>query len=153
MRIGETVMGHLSQMFDEIEAAVRLFTDDLWRREGAKDLMMVPAFLAHHMIWCIRLRHLLDITQDKLPPDPAKGRYSRQCIPQQEQLLSLLDAVRSYSAAVYGKMDDETYIGEATSSDPIGRVMYTIAHTRHHLGQLVQILKENGIKPPKWYPR
>jgi hypothetical protein len=140
-------------MFDEIEAAVRLFPGDLWRRDAAKDLMMVPAFLAHHTIWCIRLRHLLDIPQDKLPPDPARGRYSRECVPQQEQLLGVLDAIRSYSAAVYGQMDDDTYLRKTASYDALGRVMYTIAHTRHHLGQLVQILKENGIKPPKWYPR
>jgi hypothetical protein len=48
MRISDEVMGHLLQMFDEIEAAIRACPDSLWRREDQEDLMMVPAFLAGH---------------------------------------------------------------------------------------------------------
>ncbi len=31
--------------------------------------------------------------------------------------------------------------------------MYALAHGRHHAGELAQILKEYGVKPPPWYPR
>jgi hypothetical protein len=145
MEIGEEVMGHLSQMFDEIEMAITSCPHDLWHRKGVKG-MMVPAVLAAHAVWCIRLRHLLNIPLNKLP--------SRKRVPTQEQLVAVLDAIRSYTASVYGRMGDATYLTkEGNGAAPISRVMYTIAHTRHHLGQLVQILKENGIKPPKWYPR
>jgi uncharacterized damage-inducible protein DinB len=109
------------------------------------------------------LSHLLDIPQDQLPADPARGRRTRSCLRTREQLITVLDAIPSYTACAYGQMDNDTYLTKrsarrclskrATRIAPISRVMYTIAHTRHHLGQLVQILKEHGIDPPKWYPR
>ena len=149
MALRAEVMDHLSQMFDEIDAAIRSCPGDLWRREGVKG-MMVPAVLARHMVWCIRLGHLLDIPRDQLPG----GQDAGTRVPSQEQLIGVLDAIRSCSARVYGRLPDEAYLmKKGTGSPAISRVMYTIAHTRHHLGQFVQILKENGIPPPKWYPR
>ncbi len=152
MVINEVVMGHLTQVFDEIETAIRNCPDELWYRKGVKG-MMVPGILAGHAVWCIRLSHLLNIPPRNLPP--------RRKVPTQEELIAVLHAIGSYAASAYGRMDNDTYLtrsprsgrGRGTLAAPINRVMYTIAHTRHHLGQLVQILKENGIKPPKWYPR
>ena len=154
MEIRKEVMCHLLQMFDEIEEAIKRVPDGLWQREGAEDLMMVPAFLAHHTIWCMRQRHFLNISEDKLPDNPVTGSYKRDGVPTGEQLLAVLDGIRSYSASFYGQMDNDAYLSKKdTQSEPIGMVMYTIAHTRHHLGQLVEILKEKGIASPKWYPR
>ncbi len=151
MEIGAEVMGHLSQMFDEIEMAIRNCPNELWYRKGAKG-MMVPGILAAHAVWCIRRSHLLHIPRENLP---------RKKVPTQAELVAVLHAIGSYAASAYGRMDNDTYLtrsprsgrGRGTLAAPISRVMYTIAHTRHHLGQLVQILKENGIRPPKWYPR
>ena len=154
MEIRQEVIGHLHQMFDEIEETVRLFPDDLWTRDSVEDLMMAPAFLAHHTIWCMRLRHLLDIPEDELPANPAPGHYSRDCVPSKEQLLAFLDGIRSYSTSHHGQMANDGYLSKRQAPfQPIGMVIYTIAHTRQHMGQLVQILKENGTAPPKWYPR
>jgi hypothetical protein len=163
MRISEEVMGHLLQMFDEMEAAITVCPDSLWRRKDQDDLMMVPAFLAGHAVWCMGRSHLLDIPRDQLPADPASGRRTRNCLRTRQQLIAVLAAIRSYTASVYGQMDNDTYLTKKGARRcltkrgaricPISRVMYTIAHTRHHLGQLVQILKEQGITPPKWYPR
>ena len=148
MEIARELMGHLSQLFAEIEEALKRVPDDLWARKGMEDLMMVPGFLAHHTIWCIRLRHLLNIPEDRLPGNPAPGHYTRANLPSKEQLLGVLEGIRSYCKESYGKMDNEAYLSDRS----IGRAMYTIAHTRHHLGQLAQILKEHGINPGKWYP-
>lgn len=150
MEIREEVLKHLTKLFDEIEEAIKLFPDDLWRREGVSDMLMVPAFLAHHTVWCMSLGHLLNIPKEKRPNDPGIRDYKRENLPEKSQLLALLDDIRAYTTSFYGKMENDVYLsGEKTS--PIGRIMYTIAHTRHHFGQLVQILKENNIKPPRWY--
>jgi hypothetical protein len=29
-------------------------------------------------------------------------------------------------------------------------LMYSLRHTQHHVGEFVQVLAENGIKPPAW---
>jgi len=154
MEVRDEVMGHLVQMFDEIEADVKCFPADLWRREDEDELLSVPAFLAHHTIWCMHLPHLLAIPEDKLPPNPADRHYRRDKLPSQQQLLDYLDGIREYCSAYYGQMSNDDYLSQGDSfAEPLGMVIYTIAHTRHHLGQLVQILKDNGITPSKWYPR
>ena len=132
---------------------MKLFPDDLWRREGIDDLMSVPAFLAHHAVWCISLGHLLNVPREKMPHDPGVRSYERANMPERSQLLALLNDIRMYAKVSYGEMENDEYLNDSeTSRNAVGRVMYTIAHIRHHLGQLVQILKENNIRPPKWYP-
>jgi hypothetical protein len=144
----------MHQLFDEIELAVTAFTDDLWQREGEEDLLRVPAFLAHHTVWCICLGHLLNIPHDRMPSNPTFPPYRRENMPTREQLVALLNDIRAYTDEVYGQMPNEAYLAKGENGmEPLGMVMYTIAHTRHHLGQLSQLLKENGLGPPKWYPR
>lgn len=154
MELRHEVLGHLVQMFDEIDEAVRLFPDDLWRRADVDDMMQVPAFLAHHAIWCMRLSHLLNVPENEPPPNPVIGDYSRDNLPAKEAMLAVLAGIRSYTADVYGRMTNDAYLSKGDSpSEPIGRLLYTIAHTRQHLGELVQILRADGIAPPTWYPR
>ncbi len=154
MEIRETIMNHLTKLFVDIEKIVNLFPDSLWQREGIDDMMMVPAFLAHHTIWCMSLGHLLNIPKEKIPNEPYIPRhekwqwipdYQREYLPTMSQLLALLNDIREYTDSVYGKMNNDTYIGD--NSSILNKVVYTIAHTRHHLGQLTQILKENDIMP------
>jgi hypothetical protein len=154
MAIRDEVMGHLSQMFDEIEEAVSLFPADLWERKDVDVMMRVPAFLAHHTIWCMRMSHLLDVPENEPPDNPVIGNYTRDNLPTKEALLAVLNGIRSYSDGVYGCMTDDAYLskGEAPS-EPIDRIIYAIAHTRQHLGEMVQILREHRIGPPTWYPR
>ena len=154
MEIREVVMTRLKELFTDIEKIVNLFPDNLWQREAIDDMMMVPAFLAHHTIWCMSYGHLLNIPKEKMPnePDipryekwPWKPDYQREYLPSKPQLSALLNDIREYAVSVYGKMDNEAYIeGEKPT---LSMVIYAIAHTRYHLGQLGQILKENGIMP------
>ena len=59
--------------------------------------------------------------------------------------MALLNDIREYTNSVYGKMDNDAYLKGDKSI--LNMVVYTISHTRYHLGQLGQILKENGIIP------
>jgi len=154
MEIRETIMDHLTKLFVDIEKIVNLFPDNLWQREGIDDMMMVPAFLAHHTIWCMCYEHLLNIPKEKIPNEPYIPRhekwpwipdYQREYLPTKFQLLALLNDIREYTDSVYGKMDDGDYL---RGNEPIlSMVIYAIGHTKYHLGQLAQILKENGIMP------
>jgi len=152
MEIGKEVKGHLDQLLAEIELAIGLFPDELWEREGEEDMLRVPAFLAHHTVWCMSLEHLLNIPIERTPhniyPDYGCDRMLTKA-----QVLDLLTDIRAHVAEVYAPMPNEEYLSMGDKPHvPLGAVMYTIAHTRHHLGQLTQLLKENGVSPPKWYP-
>ena len=119
MEIKEVIMDRLTKLFAEIEKIVNLFPDNLWQREGIDDMMMVPAFLAHHTIWCMSYEHLLNIPKEKMPNEPYipryeewpwKPDYQREYLPTKSQLLALLNDIREYTDSVYGKMDDGDYL-------------------------------------------
>ena len=152
MAICDEVMGHLDQMFAEIEMTIARFPDELWARKVEPDMLRIPAFLAHHTVWCMSLEHLLNIPIGRMPnniyPD-----YSPENIFTRDQVLAILRDIKAHSTQTYGQMPDDEYLSKSDRPFvPLGAVMYTIAHTRHHLGQLIQLLKEHGINPPDWYP-
>lgn len=152
MNIGEEVFGHFNQLFAEIRLAVEAFPEDLWNREDESNALSIPCFLAHHTVWCLSLEHLLDIPGEKMPhnmyPDYGNGKRISK-----EQVLLILDDVEVYLSEVYLAMGNQEYLEKGEGKyEPLGAVMYALGHTRHHMGQLAQILKENGIAPPGWYP-
>ena len=152
MEIRQEVMGHLDQLGAEIEGAIKVFPDGLWCRQSGESMLAVPCFIAHHTVWCMVLDHLLRIPVDRLPhniyPD-----YGPDKLLTQQQVLDLLGEIRAYAGGVYGGMSNGDYLAvDERGMSPLGRVMYTLAHTRHHYGQLVQILRDNGLDAPDWYP-
>ena len=152
MDIRLEVMVHLDQLGAEIQGAIKVFPDELWRRRTGENMLAVPCFIAHHTVWCMVLDHLLRVPVDRLPhniyPD-----YGPDKMLTQQQVLALLDDIQAYAADVYGKMPNDDYLAvDERGMSPLGRVMYTLAHTRHHYGQLVQILRDNGLDAPDWYP-
>ncbi len=152
MEIRKEVIGHLNQLCAEIEGAIGVFPDELWRRQAGDNMMHVPCFLAHHTVWCMVLDHLLKIPGDRLPhniyPD-----YGPDKSVTRQQVLELLSDIRAYAGDVYGEMPNQEYLAaDDRGLSPLGRIMYTIAHTRHHYGQLVQILRDSNLDAPDWYP-
>jgi hypothetical protein len=154
MGIGQETIGHWDQLWAEVEQAIGRIPDELWTRDlcGSGGWWSRPCYVAHHMVWCMALDHLLRVPFDAMPhnvfPDYGKGIEISQ-----QQVLDILSDIRHQCRARYRDMTDEDYL---TPDDkgmvPISRVMYALAHTRQHYGQLVQILRENGIDAPDWYP-
>jgi hypothetical protein len=104
------------------------------------------------MVWCMTLDHLLRIdTKDlphNIPPD-----YGPEKTIKAEQVLALLGDIRAYARGSYAEMPDAEYLAEDDHGQtPLGRMMYALAHTRHHYGQFVQMLRDAGVEPPGWYP-
>ena len=61
--------------------------------------------------------------------------------------------IRAYAKEVYGQMPNDAYLAvDDSGQSPLGRIMYALAHTRHHYGQIVQILRDNDVEEPDWYP-
>ena len=152
MEIRKEVIGHLDQLCAEIEGAIGVFPDELWRRQAGHDMTQVPCFLAHHMVWCMVLDHLLKIPPDRLPHNIVPDYGPDKSVTRQ-QVLELLSDIRAYARDVYGEMPNQEYLAaDDRGPSPLGRVMYTLAHTRQHYGQLVQILRDSNLDAPDWYP-
>jgi DinB family protein len=144
------LMGHLEQMFQELHEIIECFPEDLWQRREAEDMMHVPAFIAHHAVWCIVLPHLLRVPEEARPSDLGMGEYERAVLPSRAAVLKLLAEIREYARAHYPQpLREELGLGKP---DVVGRITYTLVHTRQHMGQLTQLLKEHDIAPSQWYP-
>ena len=154
MSLGTEVIGHWEQLWAEMQRALETFPDELWTRElcGGDGWWSRPCYVAHHMVWCMALDHLLRVPLDRMPhnvvPDYGEGiDISR------EQVLGILEDIREDCCDRYREMSDTEYLTpDEGGALPIGRVMYALAHTRQHYGQLVQILREHGLDDPPWYP-
>lgn len=125
MEIRQEVVGHLTQLGAEIEGAIGVFPDDLWRRQAGDDMLAVPCFIAHHTVWCMVLEHLLRIPVERLPhniyPD-----YGPDKLLTQGQILALHEEIQAYAGDVYGQMPNEEYLAvDDRGMSPLGRVMYT----------------------------
>ena len=152
MTIAAEMIGHFDQLYAEIEIAVKAFPDALWTRDDVEDLLCVPAVMAHHTVWCMSLDHLLnipreDFTNTTYPP------YDRSRLPTKEQVLEMLSGIKDYTTRVYSSMPDDEFLEKRDKPHvPLGAAAYALGHGRHHIGQLAQVLKENGVTPPAWYP-
>jgi hypothetical protein len=153
MEIRQEVMGHLNQLFAEMAGAIGAMPEELWHRGADReDMLRVPCFLAHHMVWCMVLKHLLRIPAASLPHN-VHPDYAPDKLLTKRQVLDLLADIRAYAGEVYGQMPNEAYLAaDDSGQSPLGRLMYTLAHTRHHYGQIVQILRDHGLDGPDWYP-
>ncbi len=152
MSVAGELMGHFDQLYAEIEISVRAFPERLWRREDQTDLLRVPAFMAHHTVWCMALEHLLNIPSDSFPNDICPP-YDRAKTPTPDEVSAMLAGVKKHTREVYGSMGDDEFLAKRDRPHvPLGALTYALAHGRQHLGQLAQILKENDITPPGWYP-
>ena len=153
MAIADNVSGHLRQLFAEMAETIERLPDDVWRRQDdSRPLLHQPRFIAHHMVWCMALPHLLRVPLDRMPhnifPDYKPGTEMTK-----RQVLDILDDIRAYAEQTYAPMTDEAYLaGDEKGVTPLDRVMYTLAHTRQHYGQLVQILRDAGGEEEDWYP-
>ena len=143
-KISSKVLKHVMVVLDELENAIQSCPEDLWRREEEEDYMKKPAVLAYHTIWCISLSHHLDIKNvpfEKFPPRPKPPVQSKELV------LEMLGWMKNAVKLKYQSMEDNIFLGL------LDQYIYATSHIRHHYGQFLQIIKEKGIKRPKWYNR
>jgi hypothetical protein len=158
MTIGQEVIGHFDQLFAEIEQAINACPDELWTRQADDDGwnwntgLTTPRFLVHHMVWCMALAHLLRMTEKDMPHSrPPDYGPDKTITPR--QVLDILGEIRTYAHKTYAHMPDAEYLTpDENGQTPLGRMRYALAHTRHHYGQFVQMLRDADSQPPARYP-
>ena len=134
---------HLANL---LTVTINRFPDELWFRDDLKRTP-APAWEAYHAVSALAMGHILDIPAKRLSHDPGENPP-----PSRKAVLALLDDVRGYVLDALSSLSDEQLADQTRQSDGTGveNLMYAFRHTHHHVGLLIQILREHGGKPPQW---
>jgi len=134
---------HLASL---LTTTINRYSDELWFRG---DLKRTPqaAWEAYHAVSSLAMGHILDIPANRLPHDPGEDPP-----PSREAVLALLADIRSYVLDALSPMSDEQLVSQTRQCDGTGveNLMYAFRHAHHHVGLLIQILREHGGNPPQW---
>jgi len=90
--------------------------------------------------------HRFNLDWQRAPPE---------LLPSKAQLRAYLDEVKEKTENWIKGLDDEAFHGPEllfpwTGSTLLGRVLYSIEHSRHHLGELNGELRRRGLPRIKW---
>jgi len=135
------------------QAAVA-FPADEWRRGDS--LYQRPAGLALHLLDAIDSYSALKPGQasegSRLGIQLDWQANDASLLPSQEDILSYLEAVDRKLARFLAKADltapEEQF--RWTGSTLLGRAMYTLRHTQHHLAEMALELHRRGLTAPDW---
>lgn len=137
-------------------AAVELFTEEQWRAGAISSL--VPARHACHVV------ETADFYCASVPPDEFKwgsrvGGFwdtaPARNLPSQEHVLEYLDDVEQKVAAWLHGLTDEAMLGPDgmfpwTGRSLLGRAVYLLRHTQHHLAEMNAELRRRGRPVLDW---
>jgi len=144
-RIATSFVRQFKHLADLLSVTISRYSDELWFRDDLKRTPM-PAWEAYHAISTVGARHMLSIPPEQLPHDPGQ-----EPPPSREQVLALLADVRRHVLHRFSALTDEELVGNAKAPGTgVENLMYVFRHAHHHVGLLIQILREHGTQPPKW---
>ena len=149
----EKIYYHFSQTFTEFRILINNLPEDLWKRPppGKKEwYLMKPPILAFHTVFTLTLRHMFNLPelQKKFGIDTRTAEITKELI------FQMLNEIEDKFLVKYGKLTNEELLTKISNDKftAIDQMVYVLGHFRYHMGELVQIGKENGVEEPKWYP-
>lgn len=145
-------MYHLRQNFAELKLTIDAFPEELWARpikEGWEFLN--PSILAHHCLGGMCGAWFSEEIADQFP-DKYKGHGKTQL--SKDEVYEMLEGVQKIFLDGYSSYSDEEYLSkvDAKGRSIANRMLFQVGHFRYHLGQLTQILRDNGIEEPEYFP-
>ena len=145
-RIAVSFTRQFKHLADLLTVTINRYSDELWFRNDLKRTPM-PAWEAYHAVSALAMGHLLNIPATSLPHDPGENPP-----PSRQAVLALLADIKCFVLEALSSLSDEQLVNQTRRSEGTGieNLMYSFRHTHHHVGLLIQILREHGGKPPQW---
>jgi hypothetical protein len=154
-KICESMIENLSLTWQMYKEAINNIPDEEWKT-GEIDYL-IPARQILHGI------ETLDFYSTTAPDVYTHGyrfnldwqRASADQLPRKDQLFTYLDEVKEKMETWINGLDDELFHSPElmypwTGSTLLGRVLYSLEHCRHHLGELNGELRRRGLPRIKW---
>ena len=153
--ISEAIIENLSLTWQMYEVAINTMPENEWRA-GETDYL-IPARLILHGLEVldyyspltpqVRIQgYQFKLDDQKIPPEQ---------LPTQEQMGEYLVNVKKKLESWIKDLDDEAFRCPETrfpwtGSTLLGRLLYSLEHSRHHLGELNAELRMRGLPRIKW---
>ena len=153
--ISESIIENLSLTWQMYKEAINNISDKEWRT-GEIDYL-IPARLILHGI------EVLDYYSPKTPEISIQGyqfklddqKIPAEQLPNKAQMNTYLEDVKEKLETWIKGLDDESFHSPETDfpwtgSTLHGRLLYSLEHSRHHLGELNGELRRRGLSRVKW---
>jgi len=154
----ESLIDHYGRMWAILREAVEALPEDQWRAGDVEQF--VPARQALHIIETADF-YSGEWSGDKFPWGTRfdcdwEGSAPKD-LPSQRDVLTYLDEARAKVEAWLTRRGDDGLLGEPqdkrfpwTGACELGRALYLMRHSHHHLGKIHAELRRRGIKRPEW---
>lgn len=153
-----SLMDHLTRTFSMLREAIEAFPEEQWRVADEDDL--IPARQAIHIIESSAF-YSGEWTGKKFPTGERLGcnweLSAADELPSRQDVLTYLDEAKAKVERWLTKRGDDGLIGEPadkrfpwTGACELGRALYLLRHTHHHLGKIHAELRRRGIARPEW---
>ena len=145
-QISTTFVRQFKHLANLLSVAISRCPDDLWCRLETQTSES-PVWLAYHTLAAVAMPHLLNISSFGHPGEIQEG----DIVPRSD-VQTILRDIRDHVVHEYTGKSDEMILkaGETGGSPGVKNLIYTLRHTQHHIGEFLQVIKENGIEPPAW---
>jgi uncharacterized damage-inducible protein DinB len=159
--LGESVVAaaevadQFRRAFAMLRGSIEAFPDEEWRK-GDVDLL-IP---------CRQVWHVVEAVEYYLSEYPGEFKWGHRFdgdwegtpageLPSQEGMLAYLDEMASTVEQWLKSLGDEGLLEPQkgfswTGTCPLGRALYVLRHTQHHLAMMNTELRRRGIERPKW---
>jgi hypothetical protein len=154
-KITESILENLSLTWQMYKEAINNIPDKEWKT-GEIDYLIPSRQILHGI-------ETLDFYSTTAPDVFKHGyrfnldwqRASADQLPSRAQLGTYLDEVKEKMETWIKGLDDESFHSPElmypwTGSTLLGRVLYSLEHSRHHLGELNGELRRRGLPRIKW---
>ena len=151
--INQELLGQYQSVFYKLREAIQTFTEDEWQRGDSP--YQRPAGLAAHLIATIDF-YTSGLTADQFPwgkrlgvdwEDPEDSN-----LPSKTLVLAYLkemeDRIERWTKREDFRAKDELH--PYTGGTILGRAVYVLRHSEHHLAELSLELRRRGLLGPEW---
>jgi hypothetical protein len=154
-KISESLIENLSLTWKMYKEALSNIPDEDWKT-GEIDYLIPARQILHGLE---TLDYYSTTSPDKFTHDYRFKldwmRASSDLLPSKTQLQSYLDEVKEKTETWIKSIDDDEFHSPETNfpwtgSTLLGRILYSLEHSRHHLGELNGELRRRGLPRIKW---
>jgi len=144
-QISSTLVRQLKNIARTLTVAMNRCPDDLWNRPKTRTTDS-PAWTAYHAVAALPELHMLNIPSLGFAPELENG-----VVASKEEVKSMLNEIMGHVLDRYSEMPDDMILTEDNGIPNARNLIYALRHTQHHVSELTQILRENGVKAPAWF--
>jgi uncharacterized damage-inducible protein DinB len=149
--IGEVVARQFDRVWDTLRDALSKLSDEEYRTSDCE--WLAPIRLAYHVVETAEFYTLKNVEDGSPPLDWDNGPAEK--LPAKEELLAYLERVQPIVRTWLTTCSNEEFLSAEPDFNDSGgtrldRMIYSLRHAQHHVGQINAELRRRGLPRGKW---